>query len=127
MRYLALIAALMAIALPAPVLASDWVLVQSSHKGDRLYFHRQSIRTMPNGHKQAWAWLYLSKPTSQSLTRARGLFEFDCSEARYRILQEEPFNGREPLTGTSGPRGWNYIAPGTRFEKLLNYVCFDRR
>ena len=124
---LAVFVAIMAIALPAPAFASDWVLVHSSEKNNRLYFHRQSIRTMPNGHKQAWAWLYLSKPTSQSLTRARGLFEFDCSGARHRILQEEPFNGRERLPGTSGPRGWNYIAPGTRFEKFLNYVCFDKR
>jgi hypothetical protein len=65
--------------------------------------------------------------------RARGnrstkvLSEYDCKEARIRLLQEEYFSGQmgegERLGRTAEPTDWFPLAPGTRGWNLMKFVC----
>ena len=57
----------------------------------------------------------------------RVLSEYDCKEARIRLLQEEYFSGQmgsgERMGGTTEPTDWFSLAPGTRGWNLMKFVC----
>jgi hypothetical protein len=44
----------MALALPEPALAADWVLVLTSKHGDKSYIDRSSMRTPAVGVRRVW-------------------------------------------------------------------------
>ena len=120
---LAVLAALMAIALPAPALAADWVPAANSIDGNMFYIDRQSIRTMPNGYKRVWEQVDYAKTDKFGDTGAKRYREYDCIERRVRFLSINYFKGNE-VTSTDG-RGsdWNYISPESINESLFQFVC----
>jgi hypothetical protein len=124
---LAVFAALMATALPAPVLAADWVFLSENTGGDKFYIDRQSIRTMPNGYKRAWRRTIVGQPKEFGDTLTRFFSEYDCSGGRDRSLQGTAFKGEEITTTRNTPGEWSYVAPETIGEAMLNFVCYGKR
>jgi len=57
----------------------------------------------------------------------RVVTEYDCKEARIRLLQEEYFSGQmgagERLGGNSEATDWFSLAHGTRGWNLMKFVC----
>ncbi len=119
----AVFAALVAIALPVPAFAADWVLVSESSDGGKLYIDRQSIRAMPNGYKRAWNRAHFAKPDRAGNTGFRTFDEFDCTGGRSRRLQWTLFKEEEILSTDSGPAEWKFVAPETIAEAQLNFIC----
>ena len=120
---LAVFAALMAIALPGPAVASDWVLRHNSANGDKDYIDGQSIRTTPNGYRGAWMRSDLEKADNDGNTNHLAYVEFDCIKKRARNLSNVGRKG-EHVTGTINKvGGWIYIETGTLFERDLKFVC----
>ena len=122
---LAVLAALIAIALPAPASASDWALVMRTAGNDRWYVNRQSIQTMSNGHKAAWIWVYFGKINNTG-TRMRFLFEFNCSLRAFRDLNTELFYGKNLTGRDDAPGNWQYTPPASK-SPLINFVCDGKR
>lgn len=124
---LAVFAALIAIALPAPVLASDWVEIGvSAADGSRYYVDRQSIRLMPNGYKRAWNKRDFSKADIHGDTGVTGYDDYDCIEKRFRNLSFTFFNGQKPNPSSNKVSEWVYVAPDSIAEALLNFVCYGK-
>lgn len=71
----AVFAALMAIAMPAPALAADWVLVTENTVGDKFYIERQSIRTTSNYYKRVWMWVILNQINKLGITKSKSYHE----------------------------------------------------
>jgi len=126
MKFAAL-TALVAIALPAPAFASDWVFVDESVASkDRYYIDRQSIRLMPNGYKRAWVRTDHNMPDKFGDTSAKVYYEHDCNQGRRRMLTSTYYKGEEVTTSgnTVGSNAeWTYPSPDSIAETLLNLVC----
>jgi len=122
----AVLAALMAVALPAPALAADWVLVGENVSDDKYYIDRQSIRLMPNGYKRAWIRSVYNTPSKFGDTSAKVYHEYDCSQGRRRMLTSTYYKGEE-VTGSGNTVGsnaeWQYSSPESIGEILFNFVC----
>jgi hypothetical protein len=119
----AVVAALMAVALPAPALAAEWVLVSNSANGDQHLIDIQSIRTMPNGYKRAWKRADYLEPAENGNTGYKSFDEYDCNGGRKRLLQATMFRGIEVSTTVNSPGNWDYILPDSNAESLFNFVC----
>ena len=123
----AVLTALVAITLPVPAFAADWVLVGDSVSGSKLYVDLQSIRTMPNGYKRAWSRTDLKIPDKDGDNIYTGYREFDCVEKRARPLSII-FRKGEQVTYTNNAVGeWSYFSPDSMFEGLQNFVCYGKR
>jgi hypothetical protein len=123
----AVLAALVAIALPAPAFASDWVFVDESVASkDRYYIDRQSIRLMPNGYKRAWVRNDYNKPSEFGDTSSKLYYEYDCNQGRSRTLHANFYKGEE-VTNSVNPVGanaeWTYLSPDSIADYLLKFVC----
>ena len=119
----AVLTTLIAIALPAPALAADWVLVGANVSGTEVYVDLQSIRTMPNGYKRAWRRFDLKIPDKDGDDVYTAYQEFDCVEKRARPLSKIFRNG-EQVTYTQNAVGeWSYASPDSVAESLLIFVC----
>ena len=123
MYKLALIAAIMAVALPAPALAADWMLVAESINGHKFYIDRQSIRTMPNGLKRAWQKTEYNTPDKFGDTAYKGYEEFDCFEKRKRNLSALFYKGEQITTSVNKLDEWIYVSPDSNIQAVLNFVC----
>ena len=119
----AVFAALMAIALPAPALAADWVLAAESISDDKYYIDRQSIHATPNGYKRAWILVYYAGPDQVGVTGYRKFQELDCARGRDRGLQITFYKGKKVLGTNTTPADWTYIVPETNGEALFNFIC----
>jgi hypothetical protein len=115
--------ALMAIALPAPAFASDWVSTSSPISGDKYYIDRQSIRTMPNSYKRAWSRSDLAKADKDGDTRYTTYYEYDCIEKRYRLLSYITSKGGQVTNTGSKVSQWEYVAPDTIAEDFFQFIC----
>ncbi len=123
----AVLAALMAIALPAPALAAEWVFVgESVANKDRSYIDRQSIRLMPNGYKRAWVRTDYNTPNEFGDTSSKIYHEFDCNQGRRRMLHSNFYKGEE-VTTSANPVGanaeWTYPSPDSLAEAWLEFAC----
>ncbi len=123
----ALIAAIMAIAMPAPALAADWVLASKDADGNKFYIDRQSIRTMPNGYKRAWVQAYYGKIEIEGSTGYKSFEEFDCAESRSRTLKDIFLKGEEVALIDDAIGNWKYIAPESNKENILYFACSGKR
>lgn len=105
-----------------------WVLV-STAAGDefRNYLDRESVRRMPSGYVQAWirsVYETVQEEEWGSFDIATGLFEFDCTGRRMRMLQANYYNG-DRLEDSYNPRStrWSYWVPGTLGESNGEAAC----
>jgi len=125
---LAVFAALLAIALPAPAFAADWVLVgQGAASNAKSYIDRQSIRTTPNGYKRAWMKTIHAQPTNLGVSVSRILKECDCSGGRFRYLQQTYLRDEEIITTVNTTSEWYFVEPEAVDEATLNFVCYGKR
>ena len=107
--------------------SSAWLQMSSEDANSVMYADPDSV--MINGQLRQIVELHDFK--SQDKTRGnrstRVLSEYDCKEARIRVLQEDYFSGQmgagERLGGFTGPSDWFSVAPGTRGWTLLKFVC----
>ena len=83
----AVLVALMAIAMPAPALAADWVLVSESTNGDKYFVDRQSVRTLPDGYQRVWIQSSYLKTDPDEPNGSKYFKELDCTGGRERNLQ----------------------------------------
>ena len=74
----AVLVALMAITLPVPAFAADWVLISNDELWGKVYIDRQSVRTMPNGYKRAWRKRDLAKVDEYGTIQSKVYDEYDC-------------------------------------------------
>ena len=124
----AVLAALVAITLPAPAFAADWVLVSETLSGTKNFIDRSSIRAMPNGHKRAWGRKYFSKPVNSEGVNGHILLEeFDCGGERHRIMDMTTLRDGQVVDMWQPPLEWSYIAPDSSGEADLNFVCYGKR
>ena len=95
-------------------------------EGTKFHIDRESIRTTPDGNKRTWVRSYYGKRDEEGNTGDQTLYEFDCNEGRYRGLQASWFIVREETRKLNRPGPWEYIAPETVIDTVLNYVCFGK-
>ena len=120
---LAVLTTLIAIALPAPALAADWVLVSESTNGDKYFVDRQSVRTLPDGYKRVWIQSSYLKTDPDEPNGSKYFKEFDCTGGRERNLQSTFFKGEENLGTDYNPTKWTYILPESNVEAIFDFVC----
>ena len=120
---------LMLLAMPAG--AQEWRKYSSSTQGDR-YFDVRSVRAI--GHmRRVWTVLDLSKRGPIGELSLRSLNEVDCKEQRARMLALTTFSESmargDVLFSASGSTSepWEFLAPGTVGEDLLQAVCPERK
>jgi hypothetical protein len=129
----AVVAAFMAIALPAPALAADWVLVtesdpKSSIYSDvivKIYVDRETILTMQNKNRRVWEAI-----TGNNKLIEKRLIEFDCfaksffsfANGKMRIITRKYYlYGNE---STVIEKGSKFYWVGNGFDReVFNYVC----
>ena len=122
---LAVLTALMAIALPAPAFAADWILLGSS-RGSKFYIDRQSIRTMPNGHKRVWSRYEYNSPNNLEFTSSKNYTEFDCIQDRRLELSSTFYKDEDVKITVDSIEKWDFITPETVGESEFNYVCHGK-
>lgn len=120
---LVVLSAVMAIALPAPAIAADWVLVTDSINDDKFYIDQQSIRTMSNGFKRAWEQNYFVKSDKYGNTSTKIYYEYDCIEKRKRLLSFIIFKDEQVNNNVNIVGDWAYVSPDSVAESLLQFVC----
>lgn len=125
MRKISLTAALVAATLSTAAMAADWVFMGMG-QGRTVYIDRESIRSMPDGNKRAWFWHVYAEPDEFGTTSAQGLMEFDCKEGRIRSLQINFLKGEEVAARDNNISEWDYVAPDSRGETQLNFLCFGK-
>jgi len=104
-----------------------WLQMSSEDANSVMYADPDSVKI--NGQLRQIVELHDFK--SQDKTRGnrstRVVSEYDCKEARIRVLQEDYFSGQmgagERLGGYTGPSDWFSVAPGTRGWTLMKFVC----
>ena len=120
---LAVLTTLIAIALPVPAFAADWVLISNDELWGKVYIDRQSIRTMPNGYKRAWRKRDLTKVDDYGTIQSKVYDEYDCIQTRDRTLNMIIYKENGTLNTYNKISDWNYVAPETKGETLLKFVC----
>ena len=125
MHKLAVLTTLIAIALPAPAFASDWVLAGNSVDGVHHYIDRQSLRTMPNGYRRVWHKIDVTKADKSVGFSAKLYEEHDCIEKRMRNLAASITSFYSPQNNASSNKvgEWNYVPPDSTAEALLKFIC----
>jgi hypothetical protein len=119
----AVLAALVAATLAAPVLAADWVLVSTGVEGHKTFVDRQSIRTTPSGYKRAWTDRFYPEIDKFGDNRVTVYKEFDCIQNRNRNLNAIYYSGERVTTTDTTVSEWVYVAPETIGETLQKFVC----
>jgi hypothetical protein len=120
---LAVLFALIAITLPVPALAADWVQVADAINGDKYYIDRQSIRTTPNGYRRGWIRNKYNTENEFGSTSDKIFYEFDCNEKRKRVLSSIFYKGEEVTSSRSVTGGWDYVPPESVSEVFLMFIC----
>jgi hypothetical protein len=106
---------------------SAWVQMSSDGASSVMYVDPDSIKI--DGQRRQVVELHdLKAPDKVRGNRStKVLSEYDCKEARIRLVQEEYLSGQmgggERLGGSSEPTDWFPLAPGTRGWNLLKFVC----
>ena len=118
----AIFAALIAITLPAPAFAADWVLTSENVSGTKFYIDRQSIRTMPNGYKRAWVRSNHKIADKSERKSSMSYWEFDCIERRDRVLSLILYSG-DQAKNSNEVKDWDYVTPDTARDKLFKFLC----
>jgi hypothetical protein len=129
MHRVGLIVGFLAATLPAPAMATDWVLVGVSRGkvGAKFYVDLQSTRTMSNGYKRANELTIYDHSADGQASSNRALYEFDCSGARLRSVEIAFFKGSRITNVINEPTEWDFVYPETRENLMLNLVCFGKR
>ena len=108
----------------APVWA-DWVKV-SETDSHTAYIDPDTIRKDGN-LRRVWQVSDLKQRNDRGVMSRRVLMEYDCKEARKRILQfsshSDPMAGGRVLISDSEPDPWDYIPPETPVQTIMRIVC----
>lgn len=104
---------------------ADWVRYQSSDSGTIHYYDPSTVRKSGN-LVRVWGMQSYSIEIAGAWSR-RAYQEYDCKEIRSRLLQVEAFSGRmgsgDMLGPATGVDRWEFVAPGTVSDALLQIVC----
>ena len=109
----------------APAAAQEWLAFWKNPTFD-YYLDPESIRV--NGHlRRVWSLMNWKKPTGKGELSRRLLFEYDCTEERYRVLSWSWFTDGmatgTQFSGKSSAVEWQYIPPGDFHGNILKAVC----
>ena len=124
---------LLGLLLAQPVWAG-WVELGSANSQQygrmTIYFDPATVRKTAEG-RRVWFMHDLDRqralPSGTVYQSQRVLYEFDCTEERYRTLQETHYSA-PMLTGLvvgtwSGQPTWKFIEPGTATKSLIEAAC----
>lgn len=104
---------------------AEWVLVATT---DVTATYIDPATISRNGTtRRVWQIADLAQSEADGTKSRRTYYEYDCKERRFRFLSVSTHSGNMAsgriLWSDSTPREWNYSAPDTRFEGILNIVC----
>jgi opacity protein-like surface antigen len=119
----AVLAALVAIALPAPALAADWVNTGETVEGREWFVDKDSIVVGPKGYKRAWVRVENNFIDSFGNTAAKRLEEHDCENNRYRTLYIKFFKGKKIDQGGRVSLPWRVVDSGSAAAGLQSFIC----
>jgi len=106
---------------------SGWVQMSSEGAASIMYVDPDTIK-IDGQFRQVVELHDLKAPdTARGNRSTKVLSEYDCKEARIRLLREDHFSGQmgagERQGGTTEPTDWFPLAPGTRGWNLMKFVC----
>ena len=105
---------------------AEWVKVTVSDIGTTYYVDSATLRK-EGFFRRAWVIQNLKQRGDGGQRSQRTLWEFDCKEARDRLLtisaHSEWMAGGNVLLTIDHPGKWNHVPPVTAAEDLLNFVC----
>ena len=109
------------------VLGTDWLYISEASDGSEAYFIQpQSIKRL-DSNRRAWSSSTRAAPDEQGKRSYKTLYEFDCTNARTRILALMAYSGTfgsgSTLSNENGLGDWQDAAPGTVAEHLLTGAC----
>ncbi|MDC8755644.1 hypothetical protein OIK40_13420 [Erythrobacter sp. sf7] len=126
MRKFALGAILISGTIASSAIAADWVYVGTSASDTVFTVDRESIRTLPNGHKRAWIQTILLAPDDDGDDRYEIYLEFDCHELRRRNLQASYFKGDNLTRSINTSSEWTFVRPDSVGETILTAFASKR-
>ena len=105
---------------------ADWVAVGKSVSGNITYIDPASIQKT-GAIIQVWEFTDLKQRGANEEMSKRYLSEYDCKDRRSRILSisgysEAMLRGKTLYSDTSNQE-WDYVAPDTLLEDILDRVC----
>ncbi len=119
---LAVFAAPMALALPAPAVAADWVWVAETTAGHRHFIDVSRIMRISPNIVRWWEKVeYKNHPENWSSDIT--LVEAECSERKSRNLSINVYYLNGNNESTSQPSNWKYVVPDTVRETKFDFVC----
>lgn len=109
----------------SPGAMAEWVQVAES---DKTVYYIDPATIRKNGNfRRYWSILDLKQPGKDGEMSMRALVEYDCKEERSRHLSatvhSKPMASGEILISSSSPLDWDYIAPGTIFKYVFEFLC----
>lgn len=114
---------LVASAVSVPAFAADWVYIAESIS-QIVSIDRTSIRQV-GGYKRAWIRTEY-RQLSNGYQRTIGLHEVDCQGGRFRTVQFTHYYPDGRTNQLRGDQVWNYAAPETTGESIVEFVCSGR-
>jgi hypothetical protein len=99
-----------------------WKYVTRSVAGMEVYYAPRRTVRRANGIVRTWV-RFVEPETEKVEDETIGLYEFDCKEGRYRVLQETKYYRSGSGTTNSRVSSWFYATPGSVTETLSTRVC----
>jgi hypothetical protein len=107
---------------------ADWVKVSAMDDDVGVaYVDPSTIKKLSGNVRRAWQMGDFAKPREKGVLSYASFIEFDCNEAKDRVIQSSAFTGHlgkgELVESFGEASNWNYVQPGTLTERVLKFVC----
>lgn len=122
MKKVLLLAAAVVAAAPA---FAEWTPFEATDDG-KWYIDIKTLRVMKD-KKRVWVLLDHKKPNTDHELSTLFLYEVDCAESRFRMLQyagyKKQMGGGSVATSSEATSAWSYSGPGTVADVMMKGVC----
>ena len=111
---------------------ADWTAIHLTSNDDYLTFYNVDWSTLKIKSNKRTIWFLFNNQGEKigEIVSGKALYEFDCSDDRYRMLQATTYSesyGGGRVIEKSGTSEWQYLAPETAMKEVAKKVCLRKR
>jgi hypothetical protein len=111
---------------------AEWTAIHLTQINDYVTFYNVDWATLKVSSKRRTIWMLVNNQGDNigEIVSAKALYEFDCSEDKFRYLQATTFSesyGGGRVIEKNGAGGWQFIAPETAIKVVAEKVCARKK
>lgn len=110
--------------LPAPALATDWIMLQDLVTPTRVDFVDKDSLRVANGEAEALLYTVFIDDVANGMAAMEVRYRFDCTRPRGRILWARTFDaGHQVRSEGAITEEWEELSPTNFLMTMRPYVC----